>query len=65
MPHCFNTCNIGEAQLVVQDAFEIIISSAFNISSFTPKTIVLILSSVAGADRITFLAPAVICLFAS
>ena len=56
---------IGAALLVVQLALEIIVSSPFNIDSFTPKTTVLIASNSDGAVRITFLAPANTCWFIS
>ena len=46
---------------MVQLAADIIFSFPVKVSSLTPYTIVLILP--AGADIITFLAPAIICLF--
>ena len=51
---------IGAKQLVVQDAAETIVSSGFNVSSFTPNTIVG-RSLPAGAEITTFFAPASIC----
>ena len=52
---------IGAKQLVVHEALEIILSVAGSyLSSFTPMTIVMS-SPLAGAEMITFLAPAVMC----
>ena len=61
----FNTLTRGAKQFVVQLAFEIIISSEVISCSFTPFTIVFIPASFAGAERITFFAPASRCLLAS
>ena len=51
------TLVIGAKQLVVQDALERMSCSAESSSSFTPRTMVLT-SPLAGAEIITFLAPA-------
>ena len=56
----FNALAIGAKQFVVHEAALIILSVGFKISSFTPYTIVG-KSSPAGAEIITFLAPALIC----
>ena len=57
----FMTLTTGAMQFVVHDAFDNILSLAASyVSSFTPKTTVLI-SPLAGADIITFLAPAERC----
>ena len=56
----FNAFAIGAKQFVVQDAAEIIVSEAFNVSWFTLYTIVG-RSFPAGAEITTFLAPALIC----
>ena len=48
---------IGARQFVVQDAAEMIVSSAVSVFSFTENTIVL-RSLPAGAEITTFLAPA-------
>ena len=53
------TIATGARQLVVQDPFEIIICFFFKILSFTPWTIVASTPE-AGADIITFFAPALI-----
>jgi len=53
----FKALAIGAKQFVVQDAAEITWSSAVKVESFTPKTIVF-KSLPAGAEIITFLAPA-------
>jgi len=45
----------------VQLALEIMVSVPSRMCSFTPKTTVLIVSTSEGADRITFLAPAMMC----
>ena len=59
------TLAIGARQLVVHEAFEITLWFAGSyLSWFTPITIVMS-SSVAGAEMITFLAPAVMCFLAS
>jgi len=52
---------IGAALFVVQLAFEIMVSVPSKIASFTPKTMVFIVSTSDGAVRITFLAPEIIC----
>ena len=54
------TLAIGAKQLVVHEAFEIIVISSVKVSSFTPKTTVGI-SPLAGAEIITLRAPAVKC----
>ena len=51
---------IGARQLVVHDAFDMIVSLPVSVSSLTPKTTVGIFP-LAGAEITTFLAPAVIC----
>lgn len=48
---------IGARQLVVQLALETKVSSPVRTSSFTPSTTEVNPSSLAGADRSTFLAP--------
>ena len=53
----FNALAIGAKQFVVQEAAEITLSSAVNVSLFTLNTIVL-RSLPAGAEITTFLAPA-------
>ena len=53
----FNALAIGAKQFVVQDAAEIIVSSGFNVSWFTLKTIVG-KSFPAGAEITTLRAPA-------
>ena len=53
----FKALAIGAKQLVVQDAAEMIVSSAVKIFSFTPNTTVG-KSFPAGAEITTFLAPA-------
>ena len=53
----FSAFAIGAKQFVVQEAAEIILSSAVNTFSFTPKTTVG-KSLPAGAEITTFLAPA-------
>ena len=54
----FNTFNIGARLLVVQDAFEIILLSRISAILDIPNVIIGTMSSVAGAEIITFLAPA-------
>ena len=56
----FNALAIGAKQLVVQDAAEMIVSSAVKMFSLTPNTTVG-KSFPAGAEITTFLAPASIC----
>ena len=51
---------IGARQFVVQDAFEMILSSFVKVPQFTPMTTVL-QSPFAGAEMITFFAPAARC----
>ena len=58
-----NTLTIGARQLVVQLAFDKIVSVPSITSSLTPKTIVLT-SPVAGAEITTFFAPASMCILA-
>ena len=54
---------IGATQLVVQEALEMIVwLAASYLSSLTPITIVMS-SSLAGAEMITFLAPPAMCAF--
>ena len=55
--YLFNVLAIGAKQFVVQDAAEMIVSSAFKIPSLTPNTTVG-KSFPAGAEITTFLAPA-------
>ena len=55
-----STFTIGARQFVVQDAFERILNSGFKTSSLTPKTMIASRSSLGGAVKITFLAPALI-----
>ena len=55
----------GAAELVVHDALETITSESVILSSFTPNTTVFISESIAGDDRITFLAPPIKCLDAA
>src|SRR6201996_4068664 len=59
----FSTLAIGAKQLVVHEAFETIVWSAFNWVWLTPITKVGV-SSFAGALITTFLAPASICFWA-
>lgn len=54
----------GAKELVVQLALEMILSDFRRVLWFTPRTIVLILSSLAGAERSTRLAPAARCFVA-
>src|SRR6187551_2943909 len=56
----FNTLAIGARQFVVHDAFETIVCAEVNFLWFTPITKVGV-SSFAGAEKTTFLAPAEIC----
>ncbi len=60
MPHLScNTLATGAKQFVVQDAFEIMVSPLYDLS-LTPYTNIGV-SSLEGADIITFLAPAAKC----
>ena len=49
---------------MVQDAFETIVSPACKSPSFTPTTIVRTSLDLAGAEMMTFLAPASMCFWA-
>ena len=53
----FNGFTNGARQLVVQEAFDITVCSAFITSSFTPNTTVASISSAPGAEIRTFFAP--------
>src|SRR3989338_10464293 len=53
---------IGAKQLVVQEAMEITLSFLVKSFSLTDKTMVFISHSLAGADKMTFFAPAVKCI---
>jgi hypothetical protein len=59
----FNTFATGDKQFVVHEAPETIVSSAVKVLWLTPYTIVF-KSPVAGAEIITFLAPASMCAWA-
>ena len=56
-----STFIIGAAQLVVHEAFEIMVSSGVRMESLIPITTVLMSFDLGGAESITFFAPAVRC----
>src|SRR5437762_3238371 len=57
-----NTFTMGAAQLVVQEAFEMIMSSFESMWSLIPSTTVFTSLPLGGAEMITFFAPAWRCL---
>ena len=57
----FKTFTIGATLFVVHDALDTITSLSSSRWSLTPRTTVLILASLAGADSTTFLAPPLRC----
>ena len=54
----FSSLTMAAIELVVQEPADTMLSEAFRISWFTPKTTVGVVSSLAGAEIRTFLAPA-------
>jgi len=56
---------IGAALFVVQLALETIVSVPSSMCSFTPRTTVFISETSDGADKMTFFAPAIMCLLIS